>query len=112
MSHYLIELYTPNSAWNALSKNERKQYLGNVATAMGGLLELGVKPLTLTQIDTAVEQHSEHLFVAVWHFPNLATRDALLSGIKASGWYNYFSHVNAAGIETSFAEHLDALCNI
>ncbi|MFW2149112.1 DUF6616 family protein [Acinetobacter sp. TY1] len=32
--------------------------------------------------------------------------------MKASGWYNYFDHVNAVGKENSFIEHLDSLSNI
>lgn len=112
MNQYLIELYTPNSAWKALSLDERTQYLNNVGAAMGKLSDLGVKALTLTQIDSNVDQSSEHQFLGIWHFPNEEIRDVLLAGIKASGWYNYFNHVNAAGKETSFFEHITALSNI
>lgn len=112
MSQYLIELYTPNTAWKALSLDERTQYLSNVGSAMSQLTELGVKALTLSHIDSKVDQCSEHQFLGVWHFPNEEARDALLTGIKASGWYDYFDHVNAAGKESDFAEHLKALANI
>lgn len=69
MNHYLVELYTPNSAWKALSFDERKNYLNNVGSAMAGLSDAGVKALTLTQIDSKIDQSSDHQFLAVWHFP-------------------------------------------
>lgn len=109
MNHYLVELYTPNSAWKALSFDERKNYLNNVGAAMAGLSDAGVQALTLTQIDSKIDQSSEHQFLAVWHFPNQEVCNALLAGIKASGWYNYFDHVNAVGAECGFNEHLEAL---
>jgi hypothetical protein len=112
MNQYLIELYTPNSTWKGLSSDERTQYLNNVGAAMGQLTEQGVKALTLTQIDAQIDQSSEHQFLGVWYFPNQEARDALLAGIKASGWYDYFDHVNAAGKEGSFSEHLEALSKI
>ncbi|MFX7329328.1 DUF6616 family protein, partial [Acinetobacter baumannii] len=34
MSHYLVELYTPNATWNALPVEQRQQLLANVANAM------------------------------------------------------------------------------
>ena len=79
---------------------------------MSGLSDLGVQALTLTEIESKVDQSSEHQFLAVWHFPNKEVCDVLLNGIKASGWYNFFDHVNAVGKENSFIEHLDLLSNI
>ncbi|EPF71366.1 DUF6616 family protein [Acinetobacter rudis] len=112
MNHYLIELYTPNAAWKGLAIEERKKYLNEVGTAMSGLYEAGVKALTLSPLSPDVDQTSEHQFLAVWSFPDQDTCDALLAGIKASRWYNYFDHVNAAGKETGFLEHLDTLTTI
>ncbi|MGO3384967.1 MAG: DUF6616 family protein [Acinetobacter guillouiae] len=89
MNHYLIELYTPNAVWQALPIQERQQYLADVGAAMGGLSSLGVELLTLTEIDTAVDQSSHHRFMGIWH--------------------DYFDHVNAAGTEGDFQQHLDAL---
>ena len=47
MSHYLVELYTPNSAWRALPADSRQQFLDGIQTAMGGLSSLGVEVLAL-----------------------------------------------------------------
>ena len=109
MNHYLVEHYTPNAVWQTLPVQERQQYLADVGAAMGGLSSMGVELLTLTEIDTAVDQSSHHRFIGIWRFPNQQARDALLTGIQASGWYDYFDHVNAAGTEGDFQQHLDAL---
>lgn len=112
MNHYLVELYSPNATWKALTVAERKEYLNGVGAAMSGLTEAGVKALTLTPINSHVEHSSEHQFLAVWTFPNQETCDALLAGIKASGWYNYFDHINVVGKEIGFLEHLHTLATL
>src|SRR3989442_10314825 len=45
MSHYLVELYSPNPAWLALPAAQRQQFLDAVASAMGGLAAMGVQVL-------------------------------------------------------------------
>jgi hypothetical protein len=109
MSHYLVELYTPNTAWTALPAEQRQQFLGNIQTAMGGLSGLGIEVLALSNTERGIDQASEHRFLGIWRFPDQQARDALLAGIKASGWYDYFDHVNAASDSGGFASHLKAL---
>lgn len=111
MSHYLIELYTPNAVWKALPAEQRQQFLGGIQAAMGELSSLGVEVLALTETEHDIDQSSEHRFLGIWRFPNKQARDALLAGIKASGWYKYFDHVNAAGADGDFAMHLIDLTN-
>jgi len=111
VSYYLVELYTPNAAWKALTVEQRQQFLGTVGAAMGGLSSMGVEVLTLTEIEPGIDRSSEHRFLGIWRFPDIQARDALLAGIKASRWYGYFDHVNAAGADGDFAQHLDALEN-
>jgi hypothetical protein len=43
MSHYLVELYTPNSAWLALSAEQRQHFLGGIGLALNQLSSLGVE---------------------------------------------------------------------
>ena len=109
MSHYLVELYTPNATWNALLVEQRQQFLANVANAMVGLASMGVEVLTLAETEPHIDQGSEHRFLGIWRFPDQHARNALLAGIKASGWYDYFDHVNAASSAGSFEHHLAAL---
>ena len=56
-----------------------------------------------------IDHASDHRFMGVWRFPDQQACKALLAGIKASGWYEYFDHVNAAGAEGGFAQHLAEL---
>ena len=109
MSHYLVELYTPNAAWKACSTEERQQFLNGIAAAMGNMSNMGVEMLTLSATEPAIACASEHHFLGIWHFANPQARDALLAGIEASGWYNYFDHVNAASSSGSFTQHLAEL---
>ena len=109
MSQYLVELYTPNTKWKALNTEQRMRFLGAIGTAMSGLSSMGVEVLTLTEIEPGLDQSTAHRFLGIWRFPDVQARDALLTGIKASGWYGYFDHVNAAGAEGDFARHLGAL---
>ncbi len=109
MPHYLVELYSPNPAWLALPVAQRQQFLEGVASAMGSLAALGVEVLALAETDGRLDQASPHRFLGIWRFPDTAARDALLAGIKASGWYGYFDHVNAASGAGGFESHLKAL---
>lgn len=109
MSHYLVELYTPNAAWKALAADQRLQFLGAIGAAMEGLVSLGVEVLTLAETESGIDQGSEHQFLGVWRFPDAQAREALLAGIQASGWYGYFDHVNAAGHAGGFEQHLETL---
>ncbi|KQB57503.1 exonuclease III [Paucibacter oligotrophus] len=109
MSHYLIELYTPNAAWQVLSADQRKKFLDGIQSAMSELSKLGIEVLALGENDRSIAQASEHRFVGIWRFPDQQARNVLLGGILASGWYNYFDHVNAASDAGGFEGHLVAL---
>jgi len=111
VSHYLVELYTPNANWKTLTIEQRQQFLSAIGTAMDSLSSAGVEVLTLTEIEPGIERNSEHRFLGIWRFPDIQARDALLAGIKASGWYDYFDHMNAAGADGNFTQHLGALEN-
>ncbi|MDD3018744.1 MAG: hypothetical protein PHE74_10330 [Comamonas sp.] len=109
MSHYLVELYTPNAAWRALPVENRQRFLDGIQAAMGELSSLGVEVLALGETDKRIDRASEHRFLGIWRFPDIQARNALLAGIKASGWYDYFDHVNAASDAGGFTTHLAAL---
>ena len=109
MSHYLVELYTPNATWNALPVEQRQQFLSTIENAMGSLASTGVEVLALAETEPGIDRGSGHRFLGIWRFPDPQLRHALLADIKASGWYDYFSHVNAASSAGSFENHLAAL---
>ena len=109
MSQYLVELYTPKTAWMALPSEKRGEFLDGIGSAMANLTALGVEVLALAEIESDIDHSSTHRFLGVWRFPDPQARDALLAGVKACGWYYYFDHVNAASNAGGFAPHLAAL---
>lgn len=111
MSHYLVELYSPNAAWTALSHDARETFLTAVGAGMAGLAAHGVEVLALGEVDPGTAHASGHRFVGIWRFADAGARDALLAGIAASGWYDHFDHVNAATAGGDFASHLAALAS-
>ncbi|KKO72581.1 hypothetical protein NJI34_07335 [Pseudomonas sp. S 311-6] len=109
MPHYLVELYTPNATWQALPESQRTTFLAGIRTAMSGLAQMGIEVLALGDTDYSVDQASAHRFLGIWRFPTPQARDILLAGIKASGWYDYFDHVNAASNTGGLESHLATL---
>ncbi|WP_021024957.1 DUF6616 family protein [Comamonas sp. B-9] len=109
MSCYLVELYTPNAAWQALPAAQRQQFLATIGQGLGQLSSLGIELLSLAETDAAIAQASPHQYLGIWRFPNPQARDALLAAIEASGWYQYFTHVNAASGTGAVDAHLAAL---
>jgi len=109
MSCYLVELYTPNAAWQALPAAQRLQFLAAIGEGLGPLSSLGIELLSLAETDSAIAQASPHQFLGIWRFPTPQARDALLAAIDASGWYHYFAQVNAASGTGAVDTHLAAL---
>ena len=111
MSHYLVELYTPKPAWLDLPALERSRYLAGIQDGMRGLSGLGIEILALCRTESGIDQASEHRFLGIWRCPDAQARAALLAGIKALGWYDYFDHINAAGSSGDLAAHLAELAD-
>ena len=106
MTQYLVELYSPNARWTEQSSDQRKAFVDGIKNGMAGLATLGIEALALGEIDRTVDHSGEHRFLGIWRFPTPAARDALLAGIRASGWYEYFDHTNAASSGGSLEQHL------
>ncbi|MET3918602.1 hypothetical protein ABID97_005433 [Variovorax sp. OAS795] len=109
MTQYLVELYSPNARWTEQSSDQRKAFVDGIKNGMAGLATLGIEALALGEIDRTVDHSGKHRFLGIWRFPNLAARDALLAGILASGWYDYFDHINAASSGGNLEPHLTDL---
>ncbi len=108
MSHYLIELYTPKPSWLTLTDDAKQAYLDQVKQGMAALSAAGVQVLALApaQPNTQPQYDSRHRYVGIWAFPNDELRQMLLQGIAASGWYDYFDHVNASVNDGDLNSHL------
>ena len=109
MAHYLAELYTPKPAWLALSADTRRQFFATIGAGMSELSSLGVEAITLGETDAATLHAAPWQFFALWQAPDKAAIDALVAGIAASGWHDYFETINASGVGGDFNEHLAQL---
>ncbi|HVR53512.1 MAG TPA: DUF6616 family protein [Pseudorhodoferax sp.] len=106
MPQYLVELYTPTPRWLQLPAAQRAQFLAAVREGMAQLAGLGIAPLALGAAETGIAQASAHRFLGIWRCADAAARDALLAGIQASGWYEFFDHVNASSPGGDLEGHL------
>jgi hypothetical protein len=109
MTHYLAELYSAKPAWLALDQADRRQFFEAIGSGMGALSALGVEAIALGEIDVATLQAPSQKFFAIWRAPDAAAMNALLSGIAASGWHDYFETINAAGPGVDLNGHLAQL---
>ncbi len=109
MSHYLIELYMPKAAWSALDPEARAAFFKKVASGFQPLSELGIEAIALGESDPALPHAADHAFFACWRVPDESALSALVNGIAAVGWHDYFETVNAGGRGVDLADHLRQL---
>ena len=106
MAHYLAELYSPKPTWLALDQNGRRRFFETVGAGMGPLTALGVEALAFGETEAETLHAPDQKFFAIWRAPNAAAIAALISGISASGWHDYFATLNASGEDTGMNGHL------
>lgn len=109
MTQYLAELYTPRPAWLALDHHRRVAFFEDIGAGMAQLSALGVEAIAFGQTDASKIHAASQQFFAIWRFPDEAALNALLDGISASGWHDYFDTVNAAGAGVDFTGHVAQL---
>ena len=107
--HYLAELYTPRPAWLALDPEERAAFFAAIGAGMASLAAHGIEMLAFGETDGTKPHAAAEPYFAIWRFPDEAALDALIAGIAASGWHDYFDTRNAAGRATDLQGHLAAL---
>jgi len=107
--HALVELYTPKASWSAMTRGERSRYLAGVREAVVGLEAAGVTCFALGRIDPSADEAAPHTYFGVWSARDEAGLRLFLDGLRASGWYDYFDHVNGAGRDEGLAHHLAEL---
>lgn len=111
MTHYLAELYSPKPAWTALDPAEKQQFFAAIGAGMTALSELGIEALAFGETDASKLHPASQQYFAIWRFPDEAALDALLDGIAASGWHDYFDTINAAGPATDLVQHMGQLAS-
>lgn len=109
MSHYLVELYTPKAAWLTLADADRSAYFDAVGAGMASLSSQGIEALAFGESDATHPYAATQQFFAIWKFPTKDALKALVAGIDASGWHNYFDTVNTAGSGVNMSDHLAQL---
>lgn len=109
MPLHLAELYTPKPSWLTLSLEARSDYFDRVGAGMETLSALGVEAVAFGAVEADKIHPAPQTFFALWRFPDHAALDALLAGIAATGWHDYFDTINAAGEDVGFAAHLGQL---
>lgn len=109
MTHMLLELYTAKPAWLALTPEERQAFLAKVGAGMGPLLAQNITPCGFGEIASDLPYGTSTRFFAVWQAPDAAALAALVAGISASGWHDYFDTINAGGESCDLAAHLGQL---
>ncbi|WP_029076462.1 DUF6616 family protein [Kaistia adipata] len=107
--HYLAELYTPRPAWLALDQSGRAAFFNTIGAGMTPLAAHGIEMLAFGETDRSKPHAATEPFFAIWRFPDEAALDALLAGIAATGWHDYFETRNAAGSATDLESHLAAM---
>lgn len=112
MAFYLAELYSPKPAWLALDATARQQFFSAIGAGMEQLATLGIEIITMSATDASKPHAAPQSFFALWKLPHEAALDALLSGIAASGWHNYFDTQNATGPATDLPTHLGQLAGL
>lgn len=109
MTHYLCELYTPKPAWLALGPDARRQFFDRIGAGMAGLAGADIEAVALGPNDPAMTHGTAHGFFAIWRCPDAAALNALVAGIAATGWHDYFDTVNAGGKGGDLPAHLAQL---
>ena len=106
MSHTFIELYTATPAWTALPLEQRNAFFARIGAGMQQFDPARITPLAMGSIATDVPHGSGEQFYAVWCCASREEADALVAGIAATGWHDYFTTTHAVGAVDDMAQHL------
>ncbi|ALA88075.1 hypothetical protein I5T93_05365 [Stenotrophomonas maltophilia] len=106
MSHTFIELYTATPAWTTLPPEQRNAFFARIGAGMQQFDPARITPLAMGRIARDVPHSSDEQFYAVWRCASREEVDALVAGIAATGWHEYFTTTHAVGAMDSMAQHL------
>lgn len=89
MDYTVVEMWTPNAAFLALSTSQREEFFATLGAGMGALAEIGVTSAGWGRTERA-DQSASYQWFAIWTAPTREAVDAFLAGVMESGWYLYF----------------------
>lgn len=95
--HAFVELWTAKPTWLALSAEQRQAFMDTVGASMGELAAAGIETLGWGYNQPDTDRRVGYEVFAVWTMPGAQELALMQRTVAASGWYDYFDHVNAAG---------------
>lgn len=107
-----VEEWNVTEEWMDLSKEDRKDYMKKVTSAVGELSKSGVENLGWAINDEHTPHRSDYRYIAVWKFPSLELVEEFEKSIEEADWHTYFSQVNGRGKILSLNDALDYLINL
>ncbi|WP_353075883.1 DUF6616 family protein [Stenotrophomonas sepilia] len=106
MSYTLIELYTATPAWTALPRDQRTAFFTRIGAGMQQFDPVRIAPVAMGRVAGGAAYGGSEQFYAVWRCASREDADALLEGIAATGWHQYFATTNAVGADDGMGRHL------
>jgi hypothetical protein len=107
-----IEQWSCKPTWLALPREKKEAFAAGIAAAMGGLSEMGVRPLGWGFAAPSIDERSSYGFWAVWEMETTAGLAAFMQGVRQSGWYDFFQQENTGGEAKSPAEVMSQLIEV
>jgi hypothetical protein len=101
MQHIFIELWKFKDTWRDAGIDARAEYVEKLAPMVQGMVEAGVEIIAWGYNDETVDRRVDYDVFGVYRLPNRELFEQLQAGVAASGWYDYFEHVNAGGMALS-----------
>ena len=106
MSHIFIELYTATPAWTALPPDQRTAFFARIGAGMQQFDPARITPVAMGRVAADAAHGGSEQFHAVWRCASREDADALVEGIAATGWHQYFATTNVVGADDGVGQHL------
>ena len=107
-----VELWNVTPQWMKLSKEERAAFFDKAGPGIQELMRHGVENIGWAMNDEHTPHRSDYRYMAVWRMTSPENVKMLEDSLHNSGWYDYFSQVNARGKIMPLPEALDFLTNL
>lgn len=107
-----IEVWKAKEAWKKLSKEERGDYLAQLAPAIQELMAKGVEIISWGLNEKTTFARAEYDFFAVWKFPDAEVISFFEKMVESAGWYKYFDQVNLKGDSVDPATVMEAMTKL
>ena len=90
-------MYLYIELWNALSQQEREEYMSQLAPAIEGLIKSGVEIVGWGFNDPQLPHRGNYRYLSVWKIPDKKLVEQFEEGVEQAGWHKYFEQINLRG---------------